>query len=383
MARRFAAAAEAQIDFAIGDLDTLPQGACTCLAYMRINSKHRGGAYKLTQSGSPQIGCNPFDNGDGNLFFAVNGSGSVPYGDTTPPNTNDVLDEFAIFAFSWDGVNGNQIKASVYHAENGPGWVDFGSIGATSNGGAADLLTVGVFASGQWLDADYVMLGFYGTQILHATLAASQIHVSGAAWLTLSSPRAVYAFDQAATTDPVLDLTGGGADETSEANTEVIADLPPGFSFANDVDGEGRLIAAGFGAGAGAKQSSGGGLLLAGGLGFGAGSKRSSGAGLLAAAAIGAGAGTHQGVGSGLLLAGQIGAGAGSHIGLGAGQLVAAHAGRGVGSKLTNGAGVGYAAFAGQSGEPAEPPRPADAVHYGGPQRAVHYRSEQTAVHYN
>jgi hypothetical protein len=72
-------------------------------------------------------------------------------------------------------------------------------------------------------------------------------------WLD-NSPIALWAFNQVSISDPVLDLTGNGADETAHVNTSVDADDPPNFSyttatdctlaavlpaFTSDVDGQG------------------------------------------------------------------------------------------------------------------------------------------------
>lgn len=64
-----------------------------------------------------------------------------------------------------------------------------------------------------------------------AALEAAGLEVSAANWLA-ASPSAMWLFNQAAVTDPVLDETGNGADQTSRTGTTVVnGDDPPGFSF--------------------------------------------------------------------------------------------------------------------------------------------------------
>lgn len=64
------------------------------------------------------------------------------------------------------------------------------------------------------------------TDIQNAGLHRSLDHWVG------SAPSALWRFDQRATTEAVLDLTGGGANQTSITGTAVITnDDPPGFRF--------------------------------------------------------------------------------------------------------------------------------------------------------
>lgn len=62
-------------------------------------------------------------------------------------------------------------------------------------------------------------------------IEAAGLEASAANWMA-ASPDAMWLFNQAAVTDVVTDMTGGGADQTSRTGTTVITtDDPPGFDF--------------------------------------------------------------------------------------------------------------------------------------------------------
>ena len=81
-----------------------------------------------------------------------------------------------------------------------------------------------------WLEGELAVVGIWSGVMLSdaecETLDTALIN-----WLDLS-PDSLWAFDQASTSDPVVDLTGNGADQSGIVGTTVLTgDDPPGFDF--------------------------------------------------------------------------------------------------------------------------------------------------------
>jgi hypothetical protein len=228
MGRRFDGVDD-ELTFAIGNLATIPTIAFSYGVLWSPLSNHRGGLVKLTQAGSIQVGCNPFD-GAGHLFFSVNGS----------VDAGDYLADLTLWRQDWftkPAGNGVQVRHHRYRYSTGL-WVH-ADLGAVNIGGAADSMVIGLFAAGQFLHADLAVEAFYATDFADATLEASGVVASLPAWQALASPRGIWAFNQTSVTDPVLDLTGGGADQSARVGTTVTGD-PPGFSYTAPAAGGGH-----------------------------------------------------------------------------------------------------------------------------------------------
>lgn len=91
----------------------------------------------------------------------------------------------------------------------------------------------GSFRLGSFLDHEYTRGDFAAIGVWDAVLTPTELEgmtTSLAAWAALN-PSALWAFNQASVTDPVLDLTGNGADETHRTATAVSANEPPGWSY--------------------------------------------------------------------------------------------------------------------------------------------------------
>lgn len=211
-----------QIDFAVGASASLPTAALSTAFLVRLNSVHRGGLLDARDSGDTRrLGVNPFDNGD--IFFAVKGFTSVGYA--------AFEDVFAIVGFSKPAGNGQTVRAHIYRYDTAA-WAhtNLGTVdaGATLAGG---LFRVGLFDAGQFLSANVCVYGLWaGTELNDATFEAAGLETSLGSWEDLT-PTTLWAFNQASTADPVLDRTGGGADQTAITGTAVSADEPPGFSY--------------------------------------------------------------------------------------------------------------------------------------------------------
>lgn len=95
---------------------------------------------------------------------------------------------------------------------------------------AVATVEVGRFNAGEVLDGDIAALAFFDVEMDDATVEAT-LGSAAADWLA-AGPLAMWMFDQASTSDPVLDLTGGGADQTSVSGTAVLTgDDPPNFDL--------------------------------------------------------------------------------------------------------------------------------------------------------
>lgn len=226
MARRFTAASSETISFTLSSqLASLPTGALTFGVLWRPASSHRGGIVKLTQSGSIQVGCNPFD-GAGHLFFSVNGSGDA--GDYTAD----------IGAWRQDWFSKPSGTAQLRHHKYryaSPGWAhaDLGSVG---NGGAAnEAMVVGLFAAGQYADLSIAAMAFYASNVADATLEASTVLTSFPGWLSMATTAGAWKFNQASVATSVTDDSGNGANQSAISGTSVTDD-PAGFDYGGSID---------------------------------------------------------------------------------------------------------------------------------------------------
>lgn len=214
-----------QMDFSVGASATLPVGASTVAFLCRINSIHRGGLLDGRDSGSTRrFGVNPFDSGS--VFYAVNGSTSTPY--------STYEDVFVILAFTKPAGNGQTVRLHLYRYDT-LSWThsNLGTVDASSTL-AGGLFRVGLFDGGQFLSANACVWGMWaGTALADGSF--NGLETSLANWLA-ASPTTLWAFNQAAVTDPVVDLTGGGAAQTARTGTTVDAAEPPGFSYALGID---------------------------------------------------------------------------------------------------------------------------------------------------
>ncbi len=86
-----------------------------------------------------------------------------------------------------------------------------------------------------FLDGELAVVGIWrGTQLSDVDCESLESELSN--WLALS-PDGLWTFDQASTSDPVLDLSGNGIDQTAITGTSVLTgDDPPGFNFSLDTD---------------------------------------------------------------------------------------------------------------------------------------------------
>ncbi|MGE5828097.1 MAG: hypothetical protein ACM30G_06980, partial [Micromonosporaceae bacterium] len=190
----------------------------------RPASSHRGGIVKLTQGGSVQAGCNPFD-GAGHLFFSVNGSGDA----------GDYVADVGLWRQDWfSRPSGNvQLRHHKYRYA-APGWAHT-DLGVVGNGGVAnEAMVVGLFAAGQYADLSIAAMAWYAADLADATLEASTVLTSYPGWLSLT-PVGAWKFNQASVLTSVSDDSGNGADQSAISGTSVTDD-PAGFNYGGSID---------------------------------------------------------------------------------------------------------------------------------------------------
>jgi hypothetical protein len=188
-------------------------------------------------------------------------------------NAGDAI-TFSMHTFDadvWIDIGGDSSFACIPYAE-ADGWVIHGLRNQAGENGVRshvyNLTTPAGWAHANIVEgrtaadttpATLIRIGAFGTNNLDGRLAAIAVWdgtalddtqfetLSGglAAWLALN-PTACWVFNQAAVTDDVLDLTGGGADQTARTGTTVITDDdPPAFPLEVASGGHGRVFAPG------------------------------------------------------------------------------------------------------------------------------------------
>jgi len=88
------------------------------------------------------------------------------------------------------------------------------------------------FSSSGALNGDVAAMAVIGANWSDATIEAASLITGLAQWITLigADPAVVWAFNQAAVSDPVIDVTSGGGDQLGISGTSIGTD-PPGFSY--------------------------------------------------------------------------------------------------------------------------------------------------------
>lgn len=212
------------IHFEPGALVALDGSLLTIAAVWKPVNLHKAGLLFVADAGLAQVfNVNPYN--DGNVWYST-ATGNF--------GTSD-----------WDGTEGWMLHAirnqagvgglrSHKYVFDSPGWThanEAGGIAASVNPATeAWMGRFGGVGSTECLNGSLAAMGVWDvalddTQV--ETLSAGL-----AAWAALD-PVALWAFNQAATTDPVLDLTGNGADQDGLTGTTVtVGDDPAGFSFA-------------------------------------------------------------------------------------------------------------------------------------------------------
>jgi hypothetical protein len=108
------------------------------------------------------------------------------------------------------------------HADYGTAMADVGPLAPDGE------VCLGNFASSLWYQGLLAVAGCWADVPDDATIEAAGLQLALANWLGFGTPLAVWALNR----DPLVDLTGGGADQTAISGTTMdLIDLPPGFTF--------------------------------------------------------------------------------------------------------------------------------------------------------
>jgi hypothetical protein len=163
------------------------------------------------------VAVNPFS-GDGLNYFTSSGFSS------TSAWTSGVW-----YLGAWTKANGSAAVRSHTYNYNTATWahVNHGNVSDSAAGPITDW-RVGMTGPADRLDGKIAAAGVWSSVL--GDLAIEGMTATLGSWLSLS-PAALWGFNQGSTATAVLDLTGGGADQTSISGTAVSADEPPGWSY--------------------------------------------------------------------------------------------------------------------------------------------------------
>lgn len=223
--RDFDGAGSTRIETAAGGLAAItPTAHAVTLAFLwKPSGTSDDGLLRIQgSSGTLIYGVNPFG---GNLYLSVGGAGfdASPYTYTGSDGWRlDVVTRTAGFT--------GQVRWHGYRLSVGS-WThtDGGTKSDPNNTGGADSVYLGALDGSNTLDGELAVVGVWLSAL--SDVAVETLPASLQAWADLS-PGALWALNQTSISDPVVDLTGGGADETGDAGTSVVTgDAPPGFDF--------------------------------------------------------------------------------------------------------------------------------------------------------
>lgn len=213
-----------EIEFSSGGSSLLPTGTFTFAVLWRPNAVHSGGIIVgRDANANHHIEVRP--NLDGNVYIAETGSTTTPYA--------AYVGQWALLVFTKAAGN-SAVRSHLYRYDTAV-WAHT-NLGAIADDAAITRILVGNH-NGTFLNANLAVMGFWaGVELTDATLENSGMITALANWETLT-PSTLWRFNQTSVATPVVDLMGGGADQTSITGTSVSVDNPPGFSFAANISG--------------------------------------------------------------------------------------------------------------------------------------------------
>jgi hypothetical protein len=217
------------VELAAGTLGTLVQGANSFVVIAKLVNDNDKALVSFGAAANPLAGLVVFSNaGQHQPGYQSNAGGTLVAGVDLTASDGWLLIGFSkasgsnkprLHVYDYGGAAWTHVDADNAVADQPTNTVTRVAVGqdaAGSNKAAIRLAVFGVWKS-RLADADY----------------ESGMHSSLGAWSALT-PDALCPFNQASTADPVADVTGNGADQTSITGTTVITgDDPPGFSFAS------------------------------------------------------------------------------------------------------------------------------------------------------
>ena len=139
--------------------------------------------------------------------------------------------DYQIIGYSKPSAGSAQCRGHYYNYTAGPPWTHFN--GTTAGGGpsgAIDNLRMGLVFGGDRLSARKTVAAVWLTGLSDADFET--LPTTLAAWMALA-PAECWPMNQANASDPILSITGGGADQISVTGTAptVSAEEPPGWSY--------------------------------------------------------------------------------------------------------------------------------------------------------
>lgn len=225
MPRHFTGASSESITFSAGNLAALDGGPQTIAAiwYPDTTTTHSL-MVALNGSNSGVWNWNPYS--DGHLYYTVEGAFK-----DSPASCDYVATEWQLSAVSKaDGISAPRFHRYRYASQT---WAhaDNTSIGDATNGPVASF-KLGALTGSDWLNGDLAIAAVWSRVLSDGELEA--LPNTLAAWQA-STPAALWALNQSSTAQSVLDLSGGGADQTAISGTTVSSNQVPGFSYGGEV----------------------------------------------------------------------------------------------------------------------------------------------------
>ncbi len=156
---------------------------------------------------------------------------------TTPEFANN---KWALIVLS-KGAGTVKVKSMVYAYTGSPAWAEHESSGTLANAeapGSTGIITLGSEKAGEYFKGNVAAIARWSVQLSKAEAEALGTARCLHDW-RLTSPTGLWLFNQAATTESVLDLTGGGANQTSVTNTSVVEEEIPIPYFTHDLSASG------------------------------------------------------------------------------------------------------------------------------------------------
>ncbi|HET6215332.1 MAG TPA: hypothetical protein VFE14_20875 [Micromonosporaceae bacterium] len=201
-----------------GACATLDGGPITVAVYWKPEEARSGGLLIARAGGANQWGINYEPS-----------AGSVQYFHAPADFTGGPIGpvgEYQIIAF---GKDSGAAVVRWHLWTQATGWMHFNGL-STGDNTAPDEIRLG-WAFNR-MDGNGAVFAVWAANLADAVLDASTLPTLLSGWSALS-PAALWPCNQLAATDPIVDITGGGADQTSVIGTAppVSADVPPGFIF--------------------------------------------------------------------------------------------------------------------------------------------------------
>jgi hypothetical protein len=223
MSRHFTHALGEHIDLGPGNAANVDGGPGAIVALWRPTTVHEGWLIDAENgAGGHAFSVNPYT--DGVLWHTMVGFRTTM--------TYTAGDGWRLDIWTKPAGTGQVRGHSVLLSGGGWSHTDYGASDDSPNIPTTHFRVGQHFAAGGALDGDLAAVAVVGANWSDAAIEAANLETGLAQWMTLigASPAVVWAFNQAAVSDPVLDVTGGGGDQLAISGTSIGTD-PPGFSY--------------------------------------------------------------------------------------------------------------------------------------------------------